>query len=102
MEPEGVVYSPGVVDVENGKVVWAGRAQDAPPKKSALTEKVDGVMLPGLVNIHCHTPMVLLRGAGEDLPVDRWLHEVMWPREARLSPEDVEMGMMAGAGELLE
>jgi len=102
MEPEGVVHSPGVVDVEDGKVAWVGRAKEAPPKESTLTEKVAGVMLPGLVNIHCHTPMVLLRGAGEDLPVDRWLHEVMWPREARLSREDVEIGMMAGAAELLE
>ncbi len=101
MEPEGVIHSPGAVDVEDGKVQWVGRAEEAPPPNGATVERVDGVMLPGMVNIHCHTPMVLLRGAGENLPVDRWLHEVMWPREARLTPEDVEMGMAAGAAELL-
>ncbi len=101
MDPAGVIHSPGVVDVENGKVAWVGRAEEAPPRNGATVERVEGVMLPGMVNIHCHTPMVLLRGAGENLPVDRWLHEVMWPREARLTPEDVEMGMAAGAAELL-
>jgi 5-methylthioadenosine/S-adenosylhomocysteine deaminase len=60
-----------------------------------------GLLMPGLVNTHCHTPMTLLRGAGEGLPVDRWLAEVMWPREGRLSPGDVYWGMTLGAAELL-
>lgn len=101
MNPEGAVHSPGVVDVEEGRVVWVGDAEDAPPITDPVTERVEGVLLPGMVNIHCHTPMVLLRGAGENLPVDQWLHEVMWPREARLTPEDVEVGMASGAAELL-
>ncbi|MYG92752.1 MAG: amidohydrolase family protein [Acidimicrobiia bacterium] len=101
MEAEGLIHSPGVVDVADGKVVWAGRAEEAPDLAEVTTERVEGVLLPGMVNVHCHTPMVLLRGAGENLPVDRWLHEVMWPREARLTPEDVEVGMAAGAAELL-
>ena len=101
MDSEGSIHSPGVVDVAEGKVVWVGKAEDAPSRAEATIERVEGVLLPGMVNIHCHTPMVLLRGAGENLPVDRWLHEVMWPREARLTPEDVETGMAAGAAELL-
>ena len=101
MEPAGVIHSPGVVDVENGRVVWVGHAEEAPALTEDVTERVEGVLLPGMVNIHCHTPMVLLRGAGENLPVDRWLNEVMWPREARLTPEDVEVAMAAGAAELL-
>ena len=101
MDPEGSIHSPGAIDVEEGRVAWVGRAEDAPTLTDGVTERVEGVLLPGLVNIHCHTPMVLLRGAGENLPVDRWLHEVMWPREARLTPEDVETGMAAGAAELL-
>lgn len=101
MDAGGSIHSPGVMDVEEGKVVWVGRAEDAPTRVGAPTERVEGVLLPGMVNIHCHTPMVLLRGAGENLPVDQWLHEVMWPREARLTPEDVEVGMASGAAELL-
>ena len=55
-----------------------------------------GVLLPGLVNTHCHTPMLLLRGMGGDLPLLRWLHEVMWPAEGRLTASDVRGGHDVG------
>src|SRR3712207_5726637 len=45
--------------------------------------------------------MVLFRGQAEGLPLARWLREVMWPREARLTPEDVEVAMTAGSAEML-
>jgi 5-methylthioadenosine/S-adenosylhomocysteine deaminase len=45
--------------------------------------------------------MVLFRGQGEGLPLDRWLREVIWPREARLTPEDVEVAMTAASAEML-
>ena len=63
--------------------------------------RIGGILMPSLINAHCHTPMVLLRGAGEGLPVDRWLHEVMWPRESKLTGGDVRAGMRLGAAELL-
>ena len=57
--------------------------------------------MPGLVNCHGHSPMTLVRGAGDGLPLDRWLTESVWPREARLADEDVYWGMTLGAAELL-
>jgi len=45
--------------------------------------------------------MTLLRSAGDGLPLHRWLHESIWPREARLKDEDVYWGMLLGATELL-
>ena len=93
--------SGGAVDVEGGRVVWAGPARQAPPRPEATVTRIDGILMPGMIDIHCHTPMVLLRGAGEGLPVERWLREVMWPREAKLTSEDVRIGMAAGAAELL-
>ena len=93
--------APGVVDVEDGRVVWSGPASDAPHRPDTTVQRVEGVLMPGMVNVHCHTPMVLFRGAGEGLPVDRWLKEVMWPRESRLTKDDVRVGMQMGAAELL-
>jgi 5-methylthioadenosine/S-adenosylhomocysteine deaminase len=91
----------GVVDVEDGAVVWSGPSSEAPDRTEAARHHIDGVLMPGMIDVHCHTPMVLLRGAGEGLPVDRWLHEVMWPREAQLTPDDVRIGMQVGGAELL-
>ncbi len=91
----------GVVDVEDDTVVWSGPPADAPHRPDVPVTRIEGVLMPGMVNIHCHTPMTLLRGAGEGLAVDRWLREVMWPREARLTPADVKTGMLMGGAELL-
>lgn len=94
------VVSPGIVDVVDGRVVWSGAAGDAPVFDGATTS-LAGLVVPGLVNTHAHTPMLLLRGTGEGLPTDRWLVEVMWPREGRLVADDVSWAMRLGAGELL-
>jgi 5-methylthioadenosine/S-adenosylhomocysteine deaminase len=96
------LHSPGVVDVEGGRVTWSGPAADAPALPDGAHEvRHPGLVVPGFVNAHCHTAMVLLRGAGEGLPVPRWLREVMWPREARLVAADVATSMRLGAAEQL-
>ena len=41
------------------------------------------VLIPGLVNAHTHSPMTLLRGLGDDLPLMSWLYEHIWPAERR-------------------
>ena len=51
------------------------------------TRLSDHLLIPGLVNLHCHAAMTLLRGAGDDLPLERWLRECIWPMEARLVSE---------------
>jgi 5-methylthioadenosine/S-adenosylhomocysteine deaminase len=99
-EQPGLV-SPGVVDVEGDTVVWSGPAAVAPARDRGGEQRLSGLLMPGFVNTHCHTPMILLRGAGEGLPVSRWLVEVMWPREGKLTPDDVFAGMSLGAAELL-
>jgi 5-methylthioadenosine/S-adenosylhomocysteine deaminase len=97
----GTVIPDAVLDVTDGWIGWAGPAAEAPPADDAEIVALPGVLLPGLLNTHSHAPMVLFRGQGEGLPLDRWLHEVMWPREARLTPEDVEVAMTAASAEML-
>ena len=50
------------------------------------------LLLPGLINCHGHSPMVLLRGVGSDLPLQEWLFEKMMPIEDRLTAEDIRTG----------
>ncbi|MCZ2805940.1 amidohydrolase family protein [Modestobacter sp. VKM Ac-2983] len=97
----GTVVPDAVLDVEDGLISWVGSAADAPPAGDAEVTALPGVLTPGMVNTHSHAPMVLFRGQGEGLPLDRWLNEVMWPREARLTPEDVEVAMTAASAEML-
>lgn len=101
----GVIVD-AVLDVDGDTVTYAGPAAGAPPTESRGGSDegaiaLDGLVMPGFVNAHAHTPMVLLRGAGEGLPTIEWLHTVMWPRESRLTADDVAAAMTLGAAELL-
>ncbi|MGH3950948.1 MAG: amidohydrolase family protein, partial [Pseudonocardiaceae bacterium] len=60
-----------------------------------------GILLPGLINAHAHSPMTVLRGMGGDLPLHRWLREVIWPAEARMESADIHAGMLLGSVEML-
>ena len=79
-----------------------GAVTDAPrlPEGAAETRN-PGLLMPGFVDVHCHTPMTLFRGASEEVALDRFLREILWPREARLTEEDVHWGMSLGCAEHL-
>ncbi len=67
-------------------------------------ERYDGrdrLVIPGLYNLHCHVPMVILRGYGDGLGLHRWLNERIFPFEAKLTAEDVYWCTKLGAMELL-
>jgi len=93
------VYSPGVIDVEDGNITWVGNLGDE-EEREIQTHKIGGLLMPGLVNAHCHTPMTLVRGAGDGLPLQRWLTDAMWPREGKMNEEDAYWGMTLGSAEM--
>ncbi|HEY0816162.1 MAG TPA: amidohydrolase family protein [Pseudonocardia sp.] len=100
-DAECSVLRDAVVDVDAaGHIAWVGPRAAAPPSQAPV-RALAGVLLPGLINTHAHTPMITLRGLGGDLPLMRWLVEVMWPAESRLRADDVRAGMTAGCVELL-
>jgi 5-methylthioadenosine/S-adenosylhomocysteine deaminase len=97
------VHGPGVVDIEDGRICWVGPKADAPEACTTMSvNDIGGLLMPGLVNSHCHTPMTLVRGVGDGLPLQRWLTEAMWPRESRMTAEDVWWGMTLGSAEMLQ
>ena len=59
------------------------------------------VILPGLINGHTHVPMSLLRGFSDDKALMDWLTQDIFPQEAKLTPELVELGAMFSMAEML-
>ena len=59
------------------------------------------LLMPGLINTHCHAPMTLLRGLGSDKPLQVWLFDYMFPTEDRLRPEDIAAGSYLALLEML-
>jgi 5-methylthioadenosine/S-adenosylhomocysteine deaminase len=49
----------------------------------------NNLLIPGLVNAHTHSAMTFLRSRADDLPLQEWLEDVIFPNEAKLTPEDV-------------
>jgi len=59
------------------------------------------VAVPGLINAHTHSPMVLMRGAAEDVGSDAWFNERIWPMEAGITAEHVLAGTRLACAEML-
>jgi len=59
------------------------------------------VLMPALINTHTHISMSLLRGYAEDLPLDRWLKEKVWPLERKLTERLCYIGALLGCLEMV-
>jgi 5-methylthioadenosine/S-adenosylhomocysteine deaminase len=59
------------------------------------------LVMPGFVNTHTHLAMTLLRGYADDMPLQEWLYDYIWPREAHLTAEDCYYGNLLGIIEML-
>ena len=75
----------GAVAVQGDRIVAVGDAGELAgiyPDARRLSAE-GGVIMPGLVNVHTHVPMTLFRGLADDLPLMRWLEDVIFPAEAK-------------------
>lgn len=76
------------------------------PNLSQTADKIiDGsnkAAIPGFVNGHGHAAMTLFRGFGDDMPLEKWLREKIWPYEARLNEEVVYWGMRLACLEMIK
>lgn len=83
----------------------AAVAPHDPVRAAGASEVIPGgglLAMPGLINTHAHVPMVIFRGLAEDVALERWFNEFMWPLESNLEEEDVYWGMLLGLAELIE
>ncbi len=62
----------------------------------------NSIIMPGLINTHTHIPMTFLRGIADDLPLEKWLKEYIWPIESKfLSKDFVYYSSLLGIAEML-
>lgn len=59
-------------------------------------------LVPPFYNGHCHAAMTLLRGYADDMPLQKWLREYIWPFEAKLTPKDIEIGTRLAVLEMIK
>jgi 5-methylthioadenosine/S-adenosylhomocysteine deaminase len=102
--PENAALPDHAVAVSGGDIVAVIPA-DVARERYPAAQWVDlprHALLPGLVNAHTHAAMTLLRGLADDLPLEPWLHEHIWPAEQRwLAPDFVRTGASLAAAEMI-
>lgn len=105
LNSNGDLINRGYLLIENGIIKKVGEAFPLPknPGKNARIIDASGcVITPGLVNLHTHSPMSLMKGLGEDLDIESWFNDFVWQFEAKLKPDDIKMGAKLGIAEMLQ
>ena len=103
--PENRVFENCALAIDQQKIVGIYPQAEAQSKFDALSvvDLADHILMPGLVNAHGHAAMSLLRGYADDLPLQPWLEEHIWPVEARvLSAEFVADGTNLAMAEMIK
>ncbi len=94
----GTVVADAGVAVDAGRLSHVGRVDDRNGREEH--DAGGGILIPGLVNAHCHAADSLFRGLVEDLPLEPWLQTVWKAEAAILTPETCRLGATLGLAEL--
>lgn len=95
-----VLIEKGYLGIKGDTVSYL--AKEPPLEKYGSERDMSGcLLLPGLINGHTHAPMVLLRGLGSGLPLQKWLFDVIFPVEERLTKADMKAGTELALLEML-
>ena len=96
------------VGTKGDTITYVGEGAPCDAQRAAgevdMDRVVDGrgrLLMSGFYNAHAHSPMTLLRGYGENLPLSRWLNERIFPFEDKLTGPAVYAGTLLAMAESL-
>ncbi|WGI16642.1 amidohydrolase [Methanonatronarchaeum sp. AMET-Sl] len=93
----------GSIAIKDGVIVDIGENNSIIDEYVGKVIELDGsIVIPGLINTHTHLAMTLFRGVADDLPLDVWLEDYIWPLENLLEPRHVYAGSMLGCLEMIK
>ncbi len=103
LDDRGRRFADGAVAVHGGRILEVGETRELAPRylPARRIDARGGLILPGLVNAHTHAAMTLFRGLADDLPLERWLNDHIFPAEAALTEEQVYRGALLACAEMI-
>lgn len=103
--PHNVAYGNHAIILNKGKIVAVIPQDQVSDSYAAnhIRHLDDHAVLPGFVNAHTHSPMVLFKGSADDLPLMKWLNEHIWPAETKwLNGEFIQDGTELALAEMIK
>jgi len=104
INPSEDIFPAGYVLIEDDTIKSIGTITEAPPDGTVdkVIDARDGLIMPGLINTHTHAAMACLRGLADDLPLETWLNDYIFPVEAHyVNPEFVYQGTRLAGIEMI-
>lgn len=89
------------IGIRGGTIQLIESGVQVPPLAIEVIDAQGMVAIPGLINCHTHAAMTLFRGVAEDVTIDKWFNDYVWPMEVNLTPEDVYLGTMLACAEMI-
>nr|MDK2850220.1 5-methylthioadenosine/S-adenosylhomocysteine deaminase [Candidatus Cloacimonadota bacterium] len=89
MDPDFRILEDHFIAIDSGKILDILPRQQL--KNFSAKKQIDAsgcLVTPGFVNAHTHVPMSYFRGLADDIPLDRWLNDYIWPLEAKMISGD--------------
>ena len=86
---QGAAVTADEVWVDGDKIAYVGPARADKPRFDREIDLDGDLLLPGFKNAHAHAGMTFVRSLADDMPLQEWLFDRIFPLEARLTPEDV-------------
>jgi 5-methylthioadenosine/S-adenosylhomocysteine deaminase len=103
-QADNMLISNGFIGISDGEISMVTQKEEEIslffPDKIIDGNKM--IAMPGLVNAHTHSPMTLLRNYADDLPLEDWLFNHIFPMESKLTPEDIYWGSLLGIAEMIK
>ena len=103
-DPTHSILENGVMAVNQGKITALEHSNTMAAKNRTAKKTISAngsIVMPGLINMHCHAADSLFRGLVENLPLEEWLGRVWVAEKAILTPETTYLGSVLGLAENL-
>lgn len=99
--PAGRDTATADVRIDAGRIAAVSDEALAPLGGERVYNGSGKLLIPGLVNAHCHVPMTLLRSRGHGMTLQRWLFDAIFPFEAKMTAKDMRIGTKLGLLEMI-
>ncbi len=99
---ENGIISAGDVVISGSRISYVGKKTKHKESFKKIIDASDFLIMPGFVNTHTHLAMTLMRGISDDVPLHKWLNEIIFPIEGKLTKEDVYIGTLLAAIESIK